>query len=170
MATIERIKLNLQLEATESGVALPDSPAAPSTQSLTHSGFNVAQSFSAASVPVGDAIAFFEVTLSGGAASINLAALPHNGATIDGTGKKVQAAIFRNPAGNNPMTITDGASNGYNIFGDASGQVTIPGHASKPSAVAIFFPEGLQDIAAGDRTIDVAGTGTEVLEVGLVLG
>jgi hypothetical protein len=170
MATIQKIFAALRLEATETGVDVPSTPAANSAASLTHDAFNISQSLGAATTPVGTKIAFFELALSGGAASIDLTALPHNGGTVDGTGLKVQAALFRNPAANAAMTVKDGASNGYNIFGDSSGQVTIPGHATKASAVMLFFPEGLPDVAAGAKTIDVTGTGTEVLEVGLVLG
>ncbi len=167
---IQRIFVTQRLEAVETGVTNPNAPAANDEGNLTHDGFNVSKSFSSTSTPAGTKIAFFRQALTAGAATIDLTAIPHDGGTVDGTGLKVQAAIFRNPAGNASMVVSDGASNGYNIFGNSSGQVLIPGHASEPCQVAIYFPEGLPDVAGGAKNIDIAGTGTEELEVALVLG
>ena len=82
------------------------------------------------------------------------------------TGLKLQYFYFSNTTGNAVMTISDGASNGYNVFGDASGQVTI----DDGCAVAGWMNDKLADVASGVKTIDLAGTGTESIDIMLVFG
>jgi hypothetical protein len=111
-----------------------------------------------------------EMALTAGALSINLAALPGKTSeeTVNGTGLKVQYWKFRNKATNaNAMTLTKGASNGYGQ-GPSGGSWTIvlaPGQES-----IRYGNEADPDIASGARTIDVAGTGAQVLEYELVMG
>lgn len=94
------------------------------------------------------------VDLSAGAATIDLTALTNGfGDALDGSGLKVQLFIFVAASDNTgAITITDGASNGYNLFGDASGQVTVP----VGGTLVWEADDALDDIAAGDAEIDLA--------------
>lgn len=166
---INSITLQAFMTVVETGVLAAGFPASQ-TRNITHSEFNQSQSLGASSTPAVTKIAFFDQALTAGAATIDLTALAHNAGVVDGSGLKVQGMLFVNPAGNSAVTITDGASNGYNLFGDASGQVTVPAHATVDSFLLFFFPEGLQDIGGSDKTIDLAGTGTETFQIGLLLG
>lgn len=129
---------------------------------LTHSEFNEAGTLnSSTSVPV-TKHAQFVATLSAGALTINLASLTStNGALVDGTGLKLQILRIKN-LGANAMTFAEGASNGYAI---GSSIVVQPGGISFD-----FFNESLPDIASGDRTIDIAGTGAQAAEISIVMG
>lgn len=119
------------------------------------------------SIPVTKYVAF-EQALTAGAATINFAALPGATAdeTINATGLKPQFVKLKNKASNaNNITITEGASNGLALFG-ASFSITL-----KPGQECQFnLNEACDDVAAGDRTIDLAGTGTQVLQVIVGLG
>lgn len=109
-----------------------------------------------------------EKTLSGGAGTLNLAALPGVTAdeTVDGTGLKVQFAWFRNKSTNaNNITITFGASNPYNLLGSAFVMVLAPGQSVK-----IFGNEATPDVASGAKNIDLAGTASQILEYQIVMG
>lgn len=136
---------------------------------VTHDQYLVSQAFPSTSAPVLPATkcAYFSKAMSAGAGTIDLAALTGtNGATVVGTGLKVQAFSFKNPTTNTgAITIEAGASNGYDIFG-ASGLVVLPVGAM----VAMYVPEGTADIAGGDKDIDISGTTTETLECAFILG
>lgn len=121
------------------------------------------------SVPVTKAVAY-EVTLSGGAATINLAALVGLTAeeVVDGTGLKVQGVKFKNKATNaNSMTVSKGASNGYGL--NAAG-TTFSVPLSPGQSVLFSLNEAAPDIASGARTWDVAGTGSQVLQIHVLMG
>ncbi len=145
-------------------------PAAATTaRRVTHSGYNLSATLPLAGdnpVPA-TKCATFLVTMAGGAASIDLAALlGTNGATVVGTGLKVQAIKFQAPATNtNPVTVAVGASNGYELAGAAFSCSLMPRQASM-----YYLADQSPDVASGDRILDVTGTGTEGLEVTLVLG
>ena len=113
-----------------------------------------------------------EFTLSAGAATLDLTALARDAqANLDLTGLKIQAYFFATPSTNtDTVTIVDGATNGYNIFGDASGQITIG--ASGQKGFAMFYaPETLQDVGASDKTIDLSSSDTDAtVKVLLVAG
>ena len=109
-----------------------------------------------------------QVSLSGNAATLDLTALVRdNLPNVDGTGLKVQLFVFHNKSTNaNTMTIVDGATNGYDIFGSAAGSVTVP----IGGTVMFFGNDKLDDIASADKTIDVSGTGSQTFEVHIVMG
>jgi len=98
--------------------------------------------------------------LSSGTATIDLTALTrgNGGATaVNMSGLKVQIFKFENVSTNTAaITITDGASNGYNIFGDASGQVTL----GIGCVLQVVCPtaEYLPDVAAGAKDIDLSSS------------
>lgn len=110
----------------------------------------------------------FQKTMSGGAATIDLTALPGKTAdeTIDGTGLKVQLAKFRNLSTNaNDITITFGASNPYNLCGSAFVITLKPGQS-----IMFSGNEAAPDVGGGAKEIDISGTLAQVLEVQFVLG
>ena len=145
-----------------------DTYASSADNTVTLNGMNETISRTGSSTPAVTKSAAFRVTMSGGAATINLAALSGlNGATIDLTGLKLQAIKFRNLSTNaNDITIVPGAANGYNIFGAADGKVVL----SPGQSILMSLQDQGQDVASGDRTIDISGTGSQVLEVTLVAG
>jgi hypothetical protein len=112
--------------------------------------------------------AAFAKALAAGVATIDLRALPGllAGITQDGNGLKVQHYVFENPATNaNPITIAKGAANGYALFG-ATGLIELaPG-----DLIEADVPESRPDVAGGAKTIDLSGTGTQAINVHLVLG
>lgn len=112
----------------------------------------------------------YTVPLSSGVATVNLAALP--GKTLDellnATGLKLQGIKLKNPATNaHKITATRGASNGYGLC--ASGDNWILPLSPGQSAL-LSGNEANPDVASGARTIDLAGTGAEVLDLQLLLG
>lgn len=95
-------------------------------------------------------------TLTAGAETIDLTSLagPH-ASTITFLALKVRLIKIKAASTNtHAIVFVDGASNGYNIWGDASGSLTVP-----PDGVAmLYFANGLDAVASGDRTIDVSST------------
>jgi len=132
-----------------------------SDKTVVHSLLNKAATYDADSAVPVTKVACFEQALSGGAATIDLTTL--NGvdsADVDGVGLKVQFALFVNKSTNdNPITIAKGASNGYTGFGAA-----LSVELQKSGYVLLFGNQLAADIAAGCKTLDLAGTGTDVLQ------
>ena len=108
-----------------------------------------------------------DFALSAGAASVDFTAIRGTGgANRDFTGKKVQAILLKNKSTNTgDMTFSVGASNGLELFG-ASFTFKL-----KPGQCCLFYlNDAAPDVAAGDKTIDVAGTGAEQFEIQAVAG
>jgi hypothetical protein len=138
-----------------------------SDATVIHSLFNQTVDLNAGTDPAVTKTAAFEFALAQGVGTINLAALVGtNGATVDGTGLKVQGVLLVNPATNdNDITIVPGAANGIDLMG-ASSSITL-----HPGGFCLYYgADGTPDIASGDRTLDVSGTGSQVLDVILVMG
>lgn len=135
---------------------------------ITHAITDLALALTGSSSPPVSVVVEGQFAMSGGAGTINMAALTGaNGATVDATGLKPRFAVLRNPSTNTgSIVIADGAANGHNFFGDGSGQITL-----KVGQWAILYFAGNADaVASGDRTIDLTGTGTEALDYFLVFG
>lgn len=145
------------ITATE---VLGDDTLSASAKSVQHTQFDESAMPSPATMFSGDVYA-----LVAGAKTIDLRALyTVGGAAGDGNGLKVQGFFFKN-LGANTMTITTGASNGYELLGP-SGLVTV-----QPSGwIAMFFNDASPDVAAADKEIDIAGTLVQTFELGLILG
>lgn len=141
---------------------------APGDATVTISQLNESETLTAAtSVPVTKHSAF-QKTMSSGAGTIDLTALPGWTAdeTVVGTGLKVQLVKLRNLAANaNDITVTKGASNGYNLLGSSWEFTLKPGQSSTFS-----LDEAAPDIASNAKTIDISGTGSQILEVQIVMG
>lgn len=142
--------------------------ASAADNSLTIDGLKTTASLGVASSPPPAVDAAGTATLSGGALTLDLRALADEdtGTVVDGNGLKVQMYKFKAAAGNaNPITITAGASNGYELFG-ASGSLTLhPG-----DEVLVKCTETKPDIDATHKTLDLAGTGSQTLDYHLVMG
>lgn len=112
----------------------------------------------------------FTLTLTAGAATIGLRAFPKDDDNPlllqDGDGLKVQVAKFKNPSTNaGDITITFGASNPYLLGGSAFKWILKPGQF-----VTVYTNDASPDVDNTHKSIDVAGTGSETLQVFLALG
>jgi len=136
-------------------------------KTVTHDGFNTSKTLNASSTPAVHKVACFEQALTAGSATIDLTALTGtNGATVDGTGQKVQVFKAKAPATNaNPITIGEGAANGYELAGNAWKMILQPGQEF------LFYGDGdTPAIGAAAKDIDLAGTGAQKLEIEIVTG
>lgn len=135
---------------------------------VTHDALNAGFELTASTnVPV-TKVSEFEQVITSGAATINFAALSGtNGVAVDGTGLKVQSVKIKAPATNGAIiALAEGAANGLALFGVAGTFGLRPGQE-----VLFFFNDLGSDIASGDRTIDLAGTGsTDKLQFEIVMG
>lgn len=136
---------------------------------ITHNSYNVTATLSATSTPVGTYSASFAKAMSAGAATIDFTALTGtNGATIDGTGKRIIACIMTNPATNaNSITISTGASNGLTIFGTNGKHVLQPGESVMKYDASASLGTAID---ATHKNVDLAGTAAQTLNVIVVLG
>jgi len=149
------------VETLDTGV---DAVTAPT---VSHNSFNLTGvTLNATSTAPVTTTSYQTYTLSAGAITIDLAALLGvNDEVQDATGLKLQTIIISNPSGNNAITVTTGAVNGFPLFGGTN-SVVIPTGAT----LAFYVPEGLTNVAAADKTIDVSGTLVEKFDVGITLG
>jgi len=142
--------------------------ATEAARTVTQAGFNAAQrTLKSDSSPPVTCGALFQQALTGGAATIDLTALDgFNDKVVSGTGLRVQLLRVKNPVTNaNPITVAKGASNGYDGFG-AGFSVTL-----QPGAEATLLTNDAGgDIGSGNKTLDLTGTGTQALDVEIIMG
>jgi hypothetical protein len=140
---------------------------------LVHDAFNVAPTLNATSTPPATKVAANTAALVAGAKTLDLTAIVHEGPNtpVNGTGLKVVAFLFANPAANtHPIVIVPGASNGYNFLGATSKVILYPGD------VIVWAKQkdaDTPDIAAGAKTLDVSDGGaaaTESFQYVIVMG
>lgn len=146
-------------ETLETGIAGVTQPV------ITYDAYNETGTLGAATTPAVSKIAEFLLTLTAGAATINLAALTGANGTVDLTtpaGLRVQLLRIKN-LGANPMTFAEGASNGIAL-------ACLPLIVPAGTIVQIYLADVAPDIAAADRTIDVTGTTTQTAEISIVAG
>ncbi len=106
------------------------------------------------------------VALAAGAKVLDLEALVNdNLPNVNFVGLKVQLLVFSVPAGNSAITITSGASNGYDIGGASSSWAIGPG-----GQLILLLNETAPDVAGADSEIDFAGTGSETFDILMVAG
>jgi len=134
---------------------------------VTHDVFNTSLTLNAASTPPASTMAAFTQALSGNTATIDLTTLVGtNGSVVNGTGLKVQLLKAKATATNaNPITISVGAANGYDLSG-AAFSVTL----SAGQEVTLYGNDASPDIAAGDKEIDLLGTGAQTIDIMIVMG
>jgi hypothetical protein len=155
------VNYNLQLDATETLALSLDLETG--TPKITHKIDGTVDSdalpaaagtLNASSTPAATQVASDLITLTAGAHTIDLTAAPtRDGDTVDLSGLKVQAIKIACPTGNTEVVkLSAGASNGYNLGGDADWELPI-----YPGGQAVWIaPEGSPDVAAGAKEIDVA--------------
>lgn len=105
--------------------------------------------------------------LTDGAATIDFRAVSLNGAAVDGNGLRVKGFKFKN-LGAAAMTLTPGASNGLKVMGTAF-SITLP-----PLGEVTWFcgvgSDGIENIDATHKTMDIAGTGTDTYRLTALMG
>ncbi len=138
-----------------------------SDKTVTFQESNV-RSLNATSTPAASKYAYFQKALSSGAGTIDLTALPglRSGDTVTGNGLKVRSVYLGNPSDNaNDITIAVGVSSGYNLSGASFSLTLSPGQD-----VNIYLGDGAPVIGSGAKTLDLTGTGAQVLNVAIVMG
>ena len=140
-----------------------------SDPTITQAGYNTEGTYSSTTTPPVTKSVVNTVALVAGAKTIDLTALTGiNGGAVAFTGLKVQFAKFRNPSTNTgAITIQAGASNAYNMLG-ASWKVIL--QTGDEFTWKGSDDSGVPDVASGAKNIDLAGTGTESIEMVLVAG
>lgn len=141
----------------------------PTNPDFTVNGLNFTDTLTAATTPPVTMQAAGTIALVAGAATLDLTSLPDYNGTAgqqDGTGLKVQRAIFHNPPTNaNDVTIVQGAANAYGLLG-ATFSITLA-----PDQKAQFdLDDASPDVASGAKNIDISGTGSQELDYHIVLG
>jgi hypothetical protein len=130
---------------------------------VTFDAFNTRGRLTASSTPPATKVICKTIALSGGAYTLDLTTeTGTNGSAIAGTGLRVQLIRVTN-LGANAMTFSEGASNGLAL---ACGTFIVPAGGT----VQMFLNDAAPDIASGDRTIDVAGTGSQQFQLTVILG
>lgn len=149
------------VETLDTGVDGVTSP------SVTHNKFNIPSvTHNAGSLAPVTIASYRTYALVAGALTIDLRALLGVGdESQDANGLKLQTIVIRNPSGNNIITLGEGAVNGFPLFG-AGKSVDFPGD----SEMGFHIPEGVVNVSATDKTIDVSGTLIESFDVGICLG
>lgn len=131
-----------------------------SDNSITHTGLNKSETNDANSVAGKNVTAMAQgsLVLVAGAKTLNLAAAPGTAGNVDFTGLKIRRMVIRAKATNaNPITISFGAANPYTGFGAAFSLTLNPGKCCLLEGDATV-------VAAGVRTLDIAGTGTQGID------
>ena len=165
------LQLGLNLEQIFDTTSLPAATGGGAT--LRHNQFSVGEitfESSAQGAAIPEAITkgmAFKKALSAGAATIDLTSLIGTlGDSESFSGLKVQGVLFYAPTSNaDPITLTEGASNGYELMGDGW-KATLKGGQS------LLFRgfEKTPDVGGSAKTIDVSGTGTQEIYVVICAG
>lgn len=110
-----------------------------------------------------------EIQLASGTSTLDLTNLLDIAQrALDLSGLKVQTIMLAAPDTNTePVTVEPAASNGYDIFGDASGHIALP-----PGCSACFqFHDDLPDVAPTAKDIAIASADADAkLKVVLIAG
>ena len=116
-----------------------------------------------------------EHTLAAGAETLDLTAILNQaGAAVDFTGLKVQSIFIKaNAANTATIKFKTGATNGYNLFGSAGGEISLSSNTAKTwgDECMLVFADTLPDVAAGAKTIDVSSSDVDAkYDITLVAG
>jgi len=135
-------------------------------KAVTHNAFNSKENLgSASTVPVTKVASWTEV-LSGGADDVQFDSLTGvNGATVDGTGLRVQVIKIKNKAGNDVITIAPkAATDDYLLLGAAFTFKLLAGQEFT------FFGNELAPEAGAGDAITITGTSSDEVEIIVVMG
>lgn len=149
---------------------IDDGSLSNSGNAVVHSAFNKSATLNSGSTPPATVVVAFNQALTGGAATIDLTALTGlNGATISAAGLKLQAIQAKATAGNSGViTLTAGASNGYKLASVSAWKIGLsPGGCM----TWVNGADTGDDVANGSTDeIDLAGTGTDSVDLELIFG
>jgi hypothetical protein len=150
-----------QITVTETVAAGIDGVTDPT---LVYNAFNFSHTVNASTTITGTKVTADTSALSAGAATIDLTAVPVAGGTTQSfSGLKVRGYLFSTPTTNAAnITIAEGASNGYPL-GDSI--VLKPGQR-----VVKWLDDEGTTVAGGDKTLDLAGTGTDAFSYLIIAG
>jgi hypothetical protein len=129
--------------------------------------FNTAGTYGAASTPAVSAHAASEVSLTAGAATLDLSALTGaNGVEVDLSAKAVKFAKFMADAENeDAITITPAVSDGYELLGSSFSVTLEPGQE-----IMLKLADSAPTVGASAKDLALAGTGTDKLSYSIVAG
>lgn len=166
-STVVNAVLKITMDVTETVGTTPAAPSSGTGANVVHNQFKLEETLVAGSdVPV-TKVAAFDFDMVGGNSSIDLVALEGtNGATVVGSGLKVQWFYAKALAANaNVITLAEGLANGYALMGASWTLELQPGQE-----IAFFGNDAAPDVAGGDKDIDVDGTDTQGIECMILLG
>jgi len=151
-------KYHLELTATETLALSLDNAANPDIVHKIDSSFGTIDADS--TVPATKVFSD-QITLSSGTSTLDLTGLSI--ATLDNvdmTGLKVQLFKVKAASTNSAvLTVADGATNGYSIFGDTSGQVSL----DAGTEILVYVPDKLADVSSTVKTIDFTSSDVDAI-------
>lgn len=154
------VDVNMTIRATsQPTVAGVSSPAIVFDEYLTR------KNLSGSSAPEVSAVTGILKSLSGGAATIDLTSVPDITGTQSMSGLSLRTLYLKATAENSgSISIQAGATNGYSLFG-SSGKVTLP-----PGDSLALCLSNTNDVDGTHKTIDLAGSGTDSIQVQMTFG
>ena len=167
------VQVDLDLNGTEVLDAV-DAPAASDEdkRTLKANGFGLSATLDASSTPAAEVGPIVqEITIGSGTTTIDLTAAPlqGEGRVADCTGKKLIGYFFHADKDNSgDVTIAEGASNGYPLFGSGNDLVLGPGRQEGAAVSGVASP--YTAVASGDKTLDISGTSGDKLTVEMIFG
>jgi len=146
---------------------LGDTSLLPTARTVTHNQMNTLKTLNGSSTPPASVTSKYRQLLSGGAATIDLTAvLSTNGAIVSALGLKMQAIKVKALEDNaNPIAIVPGAVNGY-VWTGTTPRIDLAGGQEDCKYLNAKAPV----VASGAKTLDLAGTGTQGVDIEIVLG
>ena len=144
---------------------LTSAAVASANNTVTLNAYDESHALSGTTTPPITTPAYFLATLVDGALTIDLTALSGtNGATVSGSGLKVQALHVKN-LGANALTIGEGVANGYELAGNAWTCIL-----AQNQEVMFYLNDAAPDIDGTHKNIDLAGTTTQTSEWSILMG
>lgn len=138
----------------------------PNNASIVHDQLNVSATYNGTTTVAVSVVVAETYALVGGVKTIDLTTLTgSNGAAVDATGLKVKIIKILNPTGNAAITIKAGATNPYLLFG-ASWSLVLQALQS----VTAYLDNAAPAVGPTSKTIDMSGTGTQLLKIIFVFG
>ncbi len=140
----------------------------PADATVTSS-MNTTAALNSGTTPPATKSSFGTLTLSSGTGTIDLTSLPDDNGTpavVTLTGLRIATMKLRNKSTNaNAITVAKGASSGFTGFGSAFSIVLQVGEE-----VSLLCQNLAAAVSAGVKTLDVTGTGSQVLEFSFTAG
>lgn len=134
---------------------------------VTHTAYNTSLPLTSTTDVPATVVAGFNTALTSGSGSIDLTSMTGtNGVTVDATSLKVQIIKVRASSDNTgAVTLSEGASNGYELAGDSWSVALSPGQE-----LLMYGNDKTPDVGASAKIIDLSGTGTDDVDVIVVAG